>query len=489
MIKKLGAVLLVLAACKGGDDKGKSGGGGGGKSGKGGCETTAKTPGELVTGSSPQIIAPLSGLKLGMTVAEAAKVCPNFFEGEVGKKTGTFRVGEIVGKFGETYAQAGLDFTNGKLTSVELSLPAEISTELTSKWSAPKASNGAAPVHLWLDEASGIRAILEPAGSDGRRELTVSAFTPLAAFVDPETVKIAWKPQDILGKTPAELAKAQAQFLKIEKTSAAVNAKTDELMADMKKDMEKLGVNTNRDPNEAKFELPATPYGTGPTQVINHLNDDGTVREYGIWFRTMSTFPQYGFPAQSEELMKLFTTHWGPPKKIKETLGEETTWFDSVRGLRASVRIEKPEDMDVSYSRFLPLAKFFGAPGAVWGFEKAERPLIGATPDEVVAAYGKDFAVKRDDSAETITMSMPPTDYDASTTKTTILMFVRSGKVGEWRTSLPFDTYEPARAEYEAALKTKLGDPKPAKDHFLYGKTVDVQYSKYTHELDIEVTK
>ena len=141
--------------------------------------------------------------------------------------------------------------------------------------------------------------------------------------------------------------------------------------------------------------------------------------------------------------------------------------------------------------RYLPLAKFFGAPGSLWGFEKAERPLIGATPDEVVATYGKDFAIKRDDKQGTIMMSLPPTDYDGDTAKTTILMFVRDGKIGDWRTSIPFDNYEPAKAEYEALLEAKLGKPKAAKDHFIYGKapTVDVQYSKYTHELDIEVTK
>jgi hypothetical protein len=489
MMNRLGAVLLVIAACKGGDDKSKSGGG---ASSKGGCETTAKKPAELVTGKTPQMLAPLSGLKLGMSPAEAAKVCPNFFEGEDGKKTGTFSVGEIVGKFGETYAQGRLDFSSDKLETIELSLPAEIADALTAAWGAPKVSSGKAPAHAWIDEAAGVRAILEPPESDGRRELAVSAFTPLVAFVEPETTTIAWKPQDILGKKPADLAKQLAQYVKVEKTSAAVKAKTDELMADLNKEVEALGVDTKRNENDPKFELPATPFGTGPTQVIVHTNDDGSVRSYGVWFRSASTFPEYGWPTQSADLIKLFDEKWGPSKKIKETLGERTTWFDAARGLRASTQIDKPEDLDVAYVRYLPLAKFFGAPGALWGFEKAERPLIGATPEEIVAAYGKDFEIKRDDKAGTLTMSLPPTDYEGDTAHTTILMFVRAGKVGDWRTHIPFEDYEPAKAEYEALLEAKLGKPKAApRDHFLYGKspTVDVQYSKYTHELDIEVTK
>ncbi len=490
MMSRLGTILLVLAACKGGDGKSKSGSGGE-KSGKGGCETTAAKAAELVTGKTPQLLAPLSGLKLGMTPAEAAKVCPNFFEGDDGKKTGTFRVGEIVGKFGETYAQAGLDFDADKLVKVELDLPSEIADALTAAWGAPIVSSGAKPAHAWIDEASGMRAILGPAESDGRRELAVSSFVPLSAFVEPETTKLAWKPHEILGKKPADLAKSLAQFVKVEKTSAAAKAKTDELMADMKKDMEKLGVDTTRGDNDPKFELPATPLGTGPTMVILHTNEDGTVRSYGVWYRTENTFPQYGFPTQSAELMKLYDAKWGAPKKIKDTLGERTTWFDAPRGLRVSSELKKPEDFDVSYARYLPLAKFFGGPGPVWGFEKAERPLIGATPDEIVATYGKEAEIKVDDKAGTITMSLPPTDYEGDTARTTILMFVRAGKVGEWRTNIPFDDYEPARAEYEALLEAKLGKPKAAKDHFLYGAKprVDAEYSKYTNALNLEVTK
>jgi hypothetical protein len=57
---------------------------------------------------------------------------------------------------------------------------------------------------------------------------------------------------------------------------------------------------------------------------------------------------------------------------------------------------------------------------------------------------------------------------------------------------IPFDNFDAARGEYEAALATKLGKAKKAPhDHFLFGKkpTVDAEYSKYTNELDLEVTK
>jgi hypothetical protein len=69
-------------------------------------------------------------------------------------------------------------------------------------------------------------------------------------------------------------------------------------------------------------------------------------------------------------------------------------------------------------------------------------------------------------------------------------MFVRGGKVGQWNLRIPFEDYEPAKAEYAAALLATFGAPKSAAhDHLIYAKKIDVEYSKYTHELDVEVSK
>jgi hypothetical protein len=491
-MKRLATVLLVVAACKSGDKAGGAGGTSSKSDGKGGCETKAAKPSELVAGKTPQLLAPLDKLSIGMSRADAAKACPNFFQGEDGKKTGTFSVGEIVGKFGESYAQARLEFVADKLQAVSFALPGEIADALTAAWGAPKASSGAKPAQAWLDEASGLRAILEPSESDERRDLVVSKFVPIAAFLEPDGKTLGWKPEDILGKKPADIAKQVPQYVKVEKTSAAVQAKTDELMADMNKDMEKLGVNTKRDANMPEFELPASPFGADTTtHLILHTNDDGTVREYGVWFHTSSLSPQYGWPTQSEDIIKKLDEVYGPHKVVRETLGDRLTWFDAKRGIRVSTRKEKPEDLDLEYVRYTPLANLFGAPGPLWGFETAKRPLIGATPDEVAMNYGKDYNVKLDEKNGTMTMSLPPTDYDGDTAVTNILMFVKGGKVSQWNMHIPFDNFDAARGEYEAALTTKFGKAKKSRDHFLYGKkpTVDAEYSKYTHELDIEVTK
>ena len=325
-------------------------------------------------------------------MADAAKVCPNFFEGADGKKTGTFSVGEILGKFGETYAQGRLEFIGDKLDSVAFSLPPEIGDALASAWGAPKTSTGAKPAQAWFDEAAGTRAILGPAEYDGRRELNVSKYVPLAAFLDVENKAIAWKPQDVLGKQPADLAKTFAQYLKIEKTSEAVKAKTAEMMKDLDKEVAAMG-----DRHQAQREPPRVPAPAGAVQRrrVDPRDPLHERRQQRAQLRRVvphgSISPEYGFPTQGEEIIKQLDEMYGAHKVVKETLGDHHVWYDAKRGIRASTRLEKPQDVDLVYVRYLPLANLFGAPGAVWGFEKPERPLIGATPDEIVATYGKDF--------------------------------------------------------------------------------------------------
>jgi hypothetical protein len=307
---------------------------------------------------------------------------------------------------------------------------------------------------------------------------------PVKAFVEADTAQLAFKPHVVLGKTPEVLAKELPQYLRQDKPSAAVQAKTDEMMAGMKEDMKKHGIDVDKKRSDIEFRLPPTP-GTADdsTHVILHTNDAGTVRQYGVWFKPSA--------AERAEITKAFDELWGGSKVVKETLGPRTTWFDPKLGVRASTKVElrdhEKDRLDIDYVRYLPLAKFFGEPGALWGFEKAERPLIGATVEQLEAAYGK---LDVDKDSGTVKLRLPPTDYDGDTSQTMILMFLERGKVRMWNTSIPFDDYEPARAEYEAALDAKFGKPKAARrEHFIYAKKVDVNYSKFTHELDIEVTK
>ena len=486
-MNRLALLAIMLAACKGGDkDKESSGRTGS----KGGCETKATKVSELVTTKTVGMLAPFTGLSLGMSRDEVAKACPNFFaEGKDKDAKGNFNVNEIVGKFGELYAQARLEFIADKLVLIAYSLPPDIGAALATAWGAPKVSSGAKPSNAWFDDTKHVRAFLSPDEYDGRRSLEIDSYMPLDAFIEHETTRIAWKPQDVLGKQPADLLKAFPQYKKAREVSAKVKAQTDEMMKDLNKEVEALGVNTKRDANMPEFELPPAPYNDGlETQIMLHTNDDGSVRIYSLWFHTHSLSPDISWPTQSADIVKLMDEKWGPHKTVKETLGDELVWSDAKRGLRASTRVEKPEDMDLELSRYMPLATFIGGPGEVWGFEKPERSLIGATADEIVAAY-KEYAPKVAKDGSTVTMYLPPTDYEGSNAQTSILMFVRKGgKIGDYRFNLSYDSYPAAKAEYEAALLTKLG--KPGKEKYgstPYAKKTKVRFSDITHALDVIV--
>ncbi len=484
-MNRLALLVIMLAACKGGDkdkdSKGKS-------SGKGGCETKATKVADLVTTKTVGMLAPFSALSIGMSREEVAKLCPNFFAKDMEKKS-NFSVNEIVGKFGEHYAQARFEFLADKLVLIAYSLPPEIGAALATAWGAPKVSGGAKPANAWFDDTKHIRAMLGPDDYDGRRQLEIDSYMPLDAFIEHETTRIAWKPEDVLGKMPADLLTKFPQYKKAREVSAAVKAQTDEMMKDLNKEVEAMGIDTKRNANMPEFELPPAPYNDGlDTQVMLHTNDDGSVRSYGLWFHTHSISPDIGWPTQSAEIVKLMDEKWGPHKTVKETLGDEKVWADPKRGLRATTRVDKPEDLNLELSRYFPLATFIGGPGEVWGFEKPERPIIGATVEEITTAY-KEYAPKVAKDGSTVTIYLPPTDYDGSTARTSILMFVRKGgKIGDYRFNLPYRSYPAAKAEYEAALLTKLG--KPGKEKYgstPYGKKTKVRFSDITHALDVIV--
>lgn len=491
-MNKVALLVIALAACKG-TDKDNAGGKAGGTGGKGGCATNAKTPADLVTSKSPSnMLAPFEKLSLGMTRDEVAAVCPNFFDdADSAKRKGSFSVNEIVGEFGDKqFAQASFWFVDDKLDSIAYSLPPTIEAALTAQWGAPKVSSGAKPAHAWFDEGKQIRAILEPVGFNDSRSLTISRYMPLAAFIEPETTRIAWKPQDVLGKMPADLEKTFAQYKDKVETSAAVKAKTDEMMKDLNKEVEAMGIDTKRNTNLPDFELPASPFSSERgTRVVLYANDDGSIRGYSLAFRTKNLTPEFSWPAQSAEIAKLLDASWGPSKTVKETLGDEKHWYDAKRGVRATARIDDADEIDLGFSRYTPLATIWGAPNGPWGFEKAERPLIGATPEEIKAAY-KDYEIKHDDKANTVTLYFPPTDYDGATSRMHVLAFVRDGKVASFRFNLPYDSNPAAQGEYAAALEAKLG--KPGKEKYgevPYGKKTKARWSDITKSLDVMVEK
>src|SRR4051812_48445061 len=335
----------------------------------GGCKLAAEAkPADMAAGKTAQIPKPLDGLKLGMTPADAKAACPNLFKNEKDAKTGTFSVGEIIGKLGGEYVHGRLQFTANKLTSVDITAPPAIADALTAAWGAPQKSAGKATALAWFDEATSTRAVLGP-DERGARELKISTYAPLDAFIEQDPKRIAFKPAAVLGKTPQDLLAQFPQFAGASTVSESTRKATDKMMEGLKKDVEAKGVKLKEHRDDVEVRLPASPYGAdADTHVILYLDDDNTIRSYGLWFHTEEMMSGSAWPVQAEQVVKGFDDKWGPHKIVKETLGERHTWFDPKTGIRASTHLDpaRPGDLDVVFVRYTPLATLFGAPGELW---------------------------------------------------------------------------------------------------------------------------
>lgn len=87
--------------------------------------------------------------------------------------------------------------------------------------------------------------------------------------------------------------------------------------------------------------------------------------------------------ASKTELEPILTKQWGPPIKNKKG---EPFWFDPASGMRAWLP-EYGKGTRLAFSKYDPLETLLGAKGFDLAFA-AGKPLIGATVDELKAAWG-----------------------------------------------------------------------------------------------------
>lgn len=83
------------------------------------------------------------------------------------------------------------------------------------------------------------------------------------------------------------------------------------------------------------------------------------------------------------ELEPILTKQWGPPIKTKKG---EAYWFDEKSGLRAFLP-DYAKGKRVTFTRYDSLAGLLGPSGFDLAFAK-DKPLVGATIDELKAAWG-----------------------------------------------------------------------------------------------------
>lgn len=83
------------------------------------------------------------------------------------------------------------------------------------------------------------------------------------------------------------------------------------------------------------------------------------------------------------ELEPILTKQWGPPIKTKKG---EAYWFDDKTGVRAYLP-DYAKGKRVTFTKYETLSGMLGDKGFELAFAKG-KPLIGATPDELKAAWG-----------------------------------------------------------------------------------------------------
>jgi len=176
-----------------------------------------------------------------------------------------------------------------QVSSIRLMLPKESKELLAKAWGPGVAGKDSIdkPLTVWLDEASGWRAIWEdqPIGDSGSLEFT--NYLSLPALLGDSGDELAVFSTPILGKTKDELAQAYP----------AVWKGDDEV-----------------------FELPPTAWGSHWTRVNTYFDEAGKLT--GIRFG----IPYEGTATAKADLQAAFEKRWGAPK-AGEDLGRPTMIF------------------------------------------------------------------------------------------------------------------------------------------------------------------
>lgn len=471
---RIACVLVVAFAigCGGSKDEATSG------------DETAEAPAAFDLAAqvpdAPDLYGPFAKLSFASTADEVKAALPAFFEDPSTYDdyiTGMASVGDVIVSVdvGKTLRQVG--FT----------LPAAAVAGFEAKWGKGK------PVErlgkkgqVWLNAEKGVKVSAIDDFSPGDVKFEIQPYITYAAIIDRNGGKDTFSPGQVLGKAAPALIATYPDYIKPKDPNSpsakAAEAMMKNAMKDVEKDLAAYGMNIDRDKNKPDVDakLPGTAYGDGETLVVVHFDDAHKVRSYTVMLKTE------GYPAGRDEIVAAVDAAWGESKTLKDVLGDKKFWYDAEKGIRVSAKVED-DGVELEYSRYLPLANLIGAKGPKWGFETT--PLVGATADALAKAYPS-FEAKPDGSSATV--DFLPTDYEGATGTTSILMFLTDGTVREWRLTLEYEDYGPAKEEMQGLLAAKFGEPKKVDDDtVLYGKSpkVEVRDSSITKSLDIKVGK
>jgi len=190
------------------------------------------------------------------------------------------------------------------------------------------------------------------------------------------------------------------------------------------------------------------------------------------------------------EMAKLLTAAWGEPSKGEDLGKPKFFWFDEATKTRATVSEGYGKEDAVEFEAYLPAKTLLGEGKETFGFEKADRPLLGATREELVKSYAdiletmtEEEAEKRRKELEKFTgkdlsalgpaaaasnIDLLPTEYGSQFTRVHP-NFGDDGTIDRVRVGIDWEPYPAAKDEILGLIKAKWGEPKEEEK---YGETI-----------------
>lgn len=184
------------------------------------------------------------------------------------------------------------------------------------------------------------------------------------------------------------------------------------------------------------------------------------------------------FELPKDKALALVTSKWGEPV-VGEDLGKPVQfWFNPESEIVASLKDGYGEGSDLTFSQYSPAQKLLGEGKDIAFLSKA--PVLGATVDELKAAYGQWLHVESDQEAQDkkaaidkltdgksagITtaepkayLDLPPTEYGSQFMRVNLNW--KDGKVESYRFALAYRSVKAKKDEIFALVEKKWGAPK-----------------------------
>ncbi|MEX1363510.1 MAG: hypothetical protein AB1Z98_10310 [Nannocystaceae bacterium] len=193
---------------------------------------------------------------------------------------------------------------------------------------------------------------------------------------------------------------------------------------------------------------------------------------------------------EGADMAKLLTEAWGEPKKGEDLGKPKFFWFNEAKKMRATVSQGYGQEDEVQFEAYLPAQELLGDGKATLGFEKADRPLLGATREQFIKSYadvletlteeeaekklkeleklaGNDLSALGPDAASS-NIDLLPTEYGSELTRV-YPNFADDGTIDRFRVGIDFEPVPEAKEEILALIKAKWGEPTEEEK---YGDTI-----------------